>query len=91
MYGSWDIEQNKQNFLSVLTAFNPFTPLPPPPNYLENQYFEKLKKTPQDTIILQMCSVNDNHMIYGSMVPEIWNMTDIIFCHSRQFFATLLL
>ena len=30
--------------------------------------FEKLKKTPED-IILHMCTINDNHMIYGS-----WDM-----------------
>ena len=33
---------------------------------LENQNFEKIKKMPVDVIILQMCTINDNHMMYGS-------------------------
>ena len=31
---------------------------------LENQNFEKIKKTPH-IIILQMCDINDSHMMYG--------------------------
>ena len=37
-----------------------------PPNNPENQNFEKMRKTPGDNIILQMCTINDNHMMYGS-------------------------
>ena len=40
-----------------------------PPNKLENQNFEKMKKVRRDTIILHMCTINENHMMYGS-----WNM-----------------
>ena len=32
---------------------------------LENQNFEKMKKNPED-IILQICTINDSHMMYGS-------------------------
>ena len=32
----------------------------------ENQNFDKMKKTNEDIIILQMCSINDSHMMYGS-------------------------
>ena len=32
----------------------------------ENQNFEKMKKTPEDIIILDMCTINDSHMMYGS-------------------------
>ena len=28
----------------------------------ENQHFEKMKNTPEDIIILQMSTINDNHM-----------------------------
>ena len=35
-------------------------------NNLENQHFEKMKETPGDIIILHMCTINDNHMMYGS-------------------------
>ena len=34
----------------------------------ENQNFEKMKKAPEDIIILQMWTINDSHMC---MVPEI--------------------
>ena len=36
------------------------------PNNPENQNFEKMKKARGDTIILHMCTINDNHMMYGS-------------------------
>ena len=39
------------------------------PNNLKNQNFEKVKETPGDIIILHMCTINDNHMVYGS-----WDM-----------------
>ena len=31
----------------------------------ENQNFEKVKKLLEDTIILQMLTINDSHMTYG--------------------------
>ena len=38
-----------------------------PPKDPENQNFEKIKKiTPEDVIILHRCTINDNHMMYGS-------------------------
>ena len=36
-----------------------------PPMDTENQSFEKMKKVPEDIIILQMCTINDSHMMYG--------------------------
>ena len=39
------------------------------PNNLKTQNFEKLKAKPGDIIILHMCTINDNHMMYGS-----WDM-----------------
>ena len=57
------MECNRQNFLSLWTSF---CPLPPPPKNPENQNFEKIKKTPGDIIILHKCTINDNHMMYGS-------------------------
>ena len=118
VYGSWDIEWDKQNFLSIWTVFCPFTKRSKfwknktkpwryyhftqeyhkwqsydvwflrhwvrqtelfvildnfLPFYLlnnpKNQNFEKMKKTPGDIIILNECTLNDNHMMYGS-----WDM-----------------
>ena len=61
MYGSWDMECNRQNFLSFWTIFCPFSP-----NNPKNQNFEKMKKTPGDIIILNKCTTNDNHMMHSS-------------------------
>ena len=46
--------------------FEPIFVLLPPPNNPKNQTFEK---TTDDIIILNMCTINDNYMIYGS-----WDM-----------------
>ena len=65
MYGSWDTKFYKQNFFVILDHFLPFYPS----NNPKNQNFEKMKNTSGDIIILQKCTINDNHMTYGS-----WDM-----------------
>ena len=55
MYGSWEIEFNKQNLFSFWITFCPFT---------EKSKFSK-KKTPRDIISLHLYTTNDNHMMYG--------------------------
>ena len=40
-----------------------------PPDNLENQNFEKMKKASGDVITLHMCTKNHNHMMYAS-----WDM-----------------
>ena len=62
MYGSWDMECNGQNFLSCSTIFCTFTPL-------KTWKIKILKKISEDVIILHMCTINDNQMMYGS-----WDM-----------------
>ena len=67
-----DKKHDWQNFLlfwTIFCSFTPYLPLPPPipPNNLKNQNFEKLKKTPQDIIILHMCTKNHDHMLYCSL------------------------
>ena len=37
-----------------------------PPNNLKNQNFEKLEKKPEDIIVLNMCTINENQMMYRS-------------------------
>ena len=80
MYGSWDIEiwryGVRQNFFSFWAIFCPFNP--PPNNNPENQNFEKMKKSPEDIIILHKCTINDNHMMDGS-----WNMM----CNKQNFLS----
>ena len=59
-YGAWWAE-----FCVILDHFLHFYP----PNNPKNQNFEKMKKPPRDIITLHMCTINENHMIYGS-----WDM-----------------
>ena len=71
IYGSWDIEPD-----IFFCHFGPFS-TPPPTTQTQNiKILEKFKKTPWHIIILHMCNINDNHMMYGS-----WDMK-----HSRQNF-----
>ena len=51
-----------------------------PPMDPENQTFEKMKKTLEDIIILQMFTINDSHMIYGFSDIE---------CNRQIFFVIL--
>ena len=37
-----------------------------PPNNLENQNYEKMKKESGDVIILHMCTKNHDHMMHSS-------------------------
>ena len=84
MYDSWDMEHDKYFFL-ILDHFLPFY-TPVPPNNPENQNFEKMKKATGDVIILHKCTINNNHMIYGSY--EMWSAPDrFFFCHLGPFFA----
>ena len=60
-YEVWQIE-----FLVILYHFLPFYL----PNNLKNKNFVKLKKNPRHIIILHMCPINGNHMMYGSWDTE---------------------
>ena len=65
-YKMWQTE-----FFVVLGHFLPFYPT----NNPENQNFENMKKKLGDIIILLMCTVNDNHMMYGSWdMARDWQM-----------------
>ena len=46
------------SFFAPLLFYPPMDPV--------NKNFEKMKKTPEDIIILHMCTKNDSHMMYGS-------------------------
>ena len=50
--------------------------LPYPRNDLKNQNFETMKKMPGDIILLHICTINEDHMIYGS-----WNIR----CNRQNF------
>ena len=59
----------------IIFHFGPFFGLPPHPNSPKTQNLKKLKNTPGDIIILHKCT--KNHIICY-IVPEIWDMTDVI-------------
>ena len=66
------MECNRHNLLSFWTVFCPFTPI-------WTQKIKILKKwTPEEINILQMCTINDSHMMYGS-----WDMK----CHGQNFLS----
>ena len=79
MYGSWDMEHDRHNFLSFCNIFCTLT-LPPstPPSNSRNQSSENMKKKLGDIITLHMCTINDNHMMYGS-----WDME----CNRQNLFS----
>ena len=65
IYGFWDMECNRHNFLSFRAIFCPFIAL----TTRNIKILKKLKKTPGNIITLHLCTTNDNHMMYGS-----WDM-----------------
>ena len=66
-----------QNSLSFWAIFCPFNPL----TTRKIKILKKKKKMPGDIIILHKCTINDNHVIYGS-----WDMK-----HDRQIILGLFL
>ena len=68
-YGVWH-----DRIFVILDHFLPFYP----PKDPQNQNFEKMKKNPEDIIILQMCFINESHMMYGSQDMECNGQ---FFCH----------
>ena len=82
IHNSWDMEGNQQNFLSFWTIFCSWTPQTPKIKILKKwkNHVEILS-----FYILQMCTINNNHMMNGSCnlrsdsedCLSIWT----IFCH----------
>ena len=65
MYGSWDMDPVTGRFFGHFGLF--FALLSPPdPHNSKKQNFEKMKKLAGDIIILHMCTINNNHLMYGS-------------------------
>ena len=67
MYGSWDTECNRPNFLLFWTIFCPFTPLTAQKIKILQKW--KKKKNSGDIISLQKCNRNHDHILHCS-----WNM-----------------
>ena len=80
IYSSRDMKCDRQNFV-ILDCFLPFYP----PNNPKNQNFEKLIKT-RDITILNMFTINDNQMMYGSWDIESDRYFLVIFDHFLSFY-----
>ena len=59
------VRDRSNYYFFILGYFLPFYP-DTPLNSSKNQTFKKMKKDSGDIIILQMCTKNYDHMIYGS-------------------------
>ena len=71
LHCSWDTMCDRSNSYFLFWAiFYPFTPNPT----TQKIKIKKIKNTPGGIIILQMCTKNNDHIMYGS-----WNMV-----HDRQ-------
>ena len=55
-------------FFVILDRFYTFTPL----TTRKIKILKKWKKTPGDIIVLHRCTINDNHMMYGSWDYGTW-------------------
>ena len=69
LYCSWDMVHDRCNCFHFGLFFCPFTPQQP-----EKSKFWKNEKNPGYIIILYMCTLNDNHMMYGfwDMKHGVW-------------------
>ena len=85
MHGSWGIEWDRQNFLSFWAIFCPITHLAIP----RISIFKKWKKNNKNNnnnnnawrlIILHMCTINDNHIVYNSWDTERNRQNFLLFC-----------
>ena len=83
-YDAWFLRYRARQveFFVILDYSLHFYPL----NNPENQNFEKMKKIPGDIIILHMCTINQNHMMYGSWDIEHNRYN---FSHFKWLFALL--
>ena len=67
--------EHDTKFFVILGYFLHFCP----PNNPKNQNVEKIKKLPGDIITLHICTINDNHMIYGSWDMECDGQNFLLF------------
>ena len=80
MYVSWYMECNRHDFLPLWAILCCFTPL----TTQKSKILKKMKIMPGDIIILHKCTINDNHMMYGSCNMKCNRQN---FCHFGPFFA----
>ena len=67
MYAYWDMEYDRQNFLSFWDSFWSFTSL----TTQKTKMLKKMKKAPGDVTILHMYTINDNYDVW-LLKYEVW-------------------
>ena len=77
-YSSWDMEWDRQTFLSFWVIFYLYTTLTTRKNTILKQWKKHLEMSSLYTYVPKITSI-------WCMLPEIWNVTDIIFCHFGPF------
>ena len=69
-------EKRQTECFAILGHFLPFYPT----NNLKNYHFKKMKKSARDISLLHICTINEDHMMYGS-----WDIrSDRIFFNFRN-------
>ena len=76
MYASSDMERARQFFV-ILGHFLLFYPTIDP----RNENLEKMYKNPGDIILLHMCNINEDHMMYGSCDIKAWWTEFLVILH----------
>ena len=84
VHGFWDILDHFLPFYPSKILLNPSKILLNPSKILLNQKFLKMEKRLGYIIILQMCTINDSCMKYGSY--EVWDME----CNRQNFLLFIL-
>ena len=82
MYDSWDMENNRQNFLSPWTIFCPFTPRPAllTTQKVNTNWENEKKQTKKKHLEILSFYKSEPYMtIIWCMVSEIWSETDRFF------------
>ena len=85
------IKCDRQNFFSFWSIFYPFTNLTTQKIKILNKWKQTNKQTknPGDIVIFTQVYHNWHSIIIYGMVPEIWSVTDRIFCHFGLHFVLL--
>ena len=87
-YSSQDIDWDRQKVLSFWAIYCQSPPTPPhPPPPLTTQKIKILKQWKKNLEKSSLYICIPKITIIWCMLPEIWNTTDITFCHFGPFFA----
>ena len=75
MIDSWDTKCDRQNFLSIWTIFCPFSTV----TAWKITILKNWKKRHDKLIILHICTINDNHIMYDSWATKCDRQKSLLF------------